>query len=100
MRFRYVTFGYGSAHDSRVYRCSSLRRYVENLSHYHVIADNAYSSFLNIKTPIRVENSENDRIFNRNHRLHRVTVENAFGFLKGKFKRFSVSIVNGEEEKI
>ncbi|KAG0437586.1 hypothetical protein DMUE_3604 [Dictyocoela muelleri] len=97
MKFRYLTFGYGSSHDSRVYRSSPLRKYIEELNGYHAIADKAFSSFTNIMTPIRTENTDEDRKFNKNLGLQRVIVENAFGLFKGKFKIFFVPIINGEK---
>src|SRR5699024_2018244 len=93
-RFRYVTFGFGSAHDSRIFRNSTLADYCSNLSHsnVHIVADAAFRSLDGVKTPNDDENINNIEL-----EKQRVIIENSFGIFKSKFKKFNGLVINGEK---
>lgn len=95
-RLRYISFGFGSAHNARIYRNSTLRTYLNGISNFnfHAVGDAAFRGFDGVSTP-------NPRInFDNELEKQRVTVENAFFPIKRKFKRFTNAIVGGEKTRL
>uniref|UniRef100_A0A1Y1LTG0 DDE Tnp4 domain-containing protein n=1 Tax=Photinus pyralis TaxID=7054 RepID=A0A1Y1LTG0_PHOPY len=84
----------GSLHDARVFKRSPLyRRITENdlpLNNHFLVGDSAYPSTLPwLITPYKDNGklTSEQRTFNYRHSSTRVIVENAFGLLKGRFRR-------------
>ena len=96
LRFRAVTYGSGSSHDSWVYRISRMREKIESIRYddIYVVADSAFIGFNKIK--ITQSNTRNSLTPAQLYSLsrQRIKVENAFGYFKGKFRRFDVKTMN------
>ena len=93
----------GRNHDSRVFKNSQAYKELttENaipvstrvingvMIPYHILADSAFAQSPNLIAPYpqRDTASAQDRIFNKRHSRARRTIENAFGRLKGRWRR-------------
>ncbi|KAJ8914145.1 hypothetical protein NQ315_016223, partial [Exocentrus adspersus] len=81
----------GSIHDSRLLKKSSLYRKCVNgyLGNDFLLGDSAYPCLNWLIPPFRDNGNltENQKLFNYRHSLSRVAIENAFGLLKGRFRR-------------
>lgn len=90
----------GSCHDAYVFRRSSFRSYVEfNIPDpYYVIGDAAYPIMNHLKRPFKGNLTIEQAEYNYKLSAQRMTVERAFGYLKGRFKRFRYPNKNGEKE--
>lgn len=83
----------GSLHDARLLRRSALyARNMENpgfMSDFFLLGDSAYPNLDWIITPFSDTGflSEEQKLFNKRISSKRVVVENAFGLLKGRFRR-------------
>ncbi|XP_031354778.1 protein ALP1-like [Photinus pyralis] len=96
--FTYVFIGYpGSAHDSRVFSASPLVSYIQRYGsqkffptpEHHLIGDSAFPLKQWIMTPFKKHNNLSSIEKRHNYLLSadRVCIENAFGILKGRFRR-------------
>ncbi|RVD91795.1 putative nuclease HARBI1 [Tubulinosema ratisbonensis] len=85
MRFRFITFGFRSSHDSRILINSQLYEYcsIINNNNFHVVADCAFRFFTGITTTNNYEEHLNNEL-----EKQRIVVENAFGLLKINLKDF------------
>nr|XP_012222949.1 PREDICTED: putative nuclease HARBI1 [Linepithema humile] len=93
---RYFTHVYvgnvGSVHDSRVFRLSSLKEYINNPTKFpnntHIIGDAAYALHKHLLVPY----SDNGHLtqcqknYNLCHSSTRMVIERAFGLLKGRWR--------------
>jgi len=96
-KFTYCFAGFpGSVHDQRVFTNSALGHAVENYStqhfasaHYHIIGDSAFKLHQHVMVPYKDTGGLTVRQNNYNKKLSqtRRVIENAFGFLKGRFRR-------------
>jgi len=98
-KFTYCFAGYpGSVHDQRVFANSALGQAVETFSrqhfpsgHYHIVGDSAFQLHQQsaCDVPYKDMGSLTVTQLNYNNKLSqtRRVVENAFGFLKGRFRR-------------
>lgn len=82
----------GSLHDARVFRKSDIGRNFENLNvtyESHLLGDAAYPLKENLLTPYKDNGFLTDiqKNFNKIHSKSRVVIEQAFGLLKGRFRR-------------
>ncbi|KAB0803778.1 hypothetical protein PPYR_00748 [Photinus pyralis] len=85
----------GSMHDARVFRRSALyKTATENpadlfYGKYKLIGDSAYPALDWLSTPKKDNGhlSNDDKDFNYRHSSTRIVVENAYGHLKGRFRR-------------
>ncbi|XP_044763942.1 protein ANTAGONIST OF LIKE HETEROCHROMATIN PROTEIN 1-like isoform X1 [Coccinella septempunctata] len=83
----------GSLHDARLLRRSALYATISDnpdfIGEYYLLGDSAYSNLDWIVTPYPDTEflSENQKIFNQRLSSKRVVVKNAFGLLKGRFRR-------------
>ncbi|KAM0727696.1 Protein ANTAGONIST OF LIKE HETEROCHROMATIN PROTEIN 1 [Formica fusca] len=81
----------GSIHDSRLLKKSSLYRKVIDgfLGLNFLLGDSAYPCFDWLICPFKDNGNltENQKIFNYRHSATRIVIENAFGLLKGRFRR-------------
>ncbi|RVD90515.1 putative nuclease HARBI1, partial [Tubulinosema ratisbonensis] len=61
-KFKHISFGFGSFHDSRIFRNSNLRSYCEypDSLGLHVVGDSAFRSFVEVKTPSIVDSNDVD----------------------------------------
>ena len=98
-KIRFITTGYGSNHDMRVLRNSeAIQNFIEGIPpRFHIVGDKAFRSIPQIKIPGIGQTIDEER--DNNLGIQRIIVENAFGLLKGKFKRFSHNQKNGETQK-
>jgi len=106
--FTYIGAGFpGSAHDSRVYRCSTLGRTIQSdpgklmpSTSHHIIGDSGFQLSSYLLTPYkdygRLKHTQ--RKYNTKHSQTRVVIENAFGWLKGRFRR--LKYIDADIEKI
>ena len=101
MRFRAISYGYGSSHDSYLYRISNLRNLIEDIDdpHIFIVGDPAFRGFERIRTAISTNNEPLTPFLESSLSKQRIKVENAFGLFKGKFKRFNGRVLKGGEEK-
>lgn len=106
-KFTFIDAGFsGSAHDSRVYRCSTLgrtimsqpRQLLPSASH-HIIGDSGFQLSTYLLTPYKDYGAltHTQRKYNTKHSQTRVVIENAFGWLKGRFRR--LKYIDAEVEK-
>ncbi|XP_014675273.1 PREDICTED: putative nuclease HARBI1 [Priapulus caudatus] len=98
MLFTYVYSGWpGSTHDSRVFKNSTLAIQCENDNkrrvffpeNSHLLGDSAYELTDMLLTPFK-DNGNRSKIemgYNYKHSSTRMKIENAFGLLKGRFRR-------------
>jgi len=96
-KFTYCFAGFpGSVHDQRVLANSKLGTMIENSSthffpssHYHIVGDSAFQLHHNLMVPYKDTGSLTVKELNFNRKLSqtRRVIENAFGFLKGRFRR-------------
>lgn len=83
----------GSLHDARLLRRSAIyAKILENpdfIGAFYLLGDSAYPNLNWIVTPFTDTGflSEEQKLFNKRHSSKRVVVENAFGLLKGRFRR-------------
>lgn len=83
----------GSLHDARLLRRSALYSKILNNPEFigedFLLGDSAYPNLHWIVTPFQDNGflTENQRLFNKQVSSKRVVVENAFGLLKGRFRR-------------
>ncbi|XP_036151281.1 protein ALP1-like isoform X2 [Monomorium pharaonis] len=92
MKFIDVFIGYpGSVHDVRVFRNSSLYHDLRELcsDNYYLLGDSAYPCLRGLMVPYRDNGHSTcgQRIFNRKLSSCRVTIKNAFGCLKQRFRQ-------------
>lgn len=95
--FSYIQVGFpGSAHDSRVLKSTSLYKKIQNgdpnyfpSSQYHIVGDSAFGVQKHLMVPFKNSGNLSQAQIRFNTKLSkaRVTIENAFGFLKGRFRR-------------
>lgn len=107
-KLTYTFAGYpGSAHDSRVYRDSALGRTLllepETLmpsASHHILGDSGFQLSSYLLTPYKDYGNLNQRQkkYNKKHSQTRVIIENAFGWLKGRFRR--LKYIDAEIPKI
>lgn len=80
----------GSAHDSRIWRESTIKSRLEtsNLQGGVLLGDKGYPASRILLTPFRTstELSSSQRRFNRAHTLTRNLIEKTFGQMKNKFR--------------
>lgn len=83
----------GSMHDARVFRrsalCNNLRDNIYNIHpEMHLIGDSAYTLTNHLLVPYKDNGRLNDRqkIYNEKLSKNRVSIEHAFGLLKGRFR--------------
>lgn len=107
-RFSFVQVGFpGSAHDSRVLKSTSLYEKMKNNDpnyipspHYHIVGDSAFGLQKHLMVPFK--NTGNlppgKILFNRKLSKARVTIDNAFGFRKGRFRR--LKYVDADIERV
>ena len=81
----------GSVHDARVFRTSDIYNMAEQLCtpNYYVLGDSAYPCLPWLMVPYRNNGhlTQQQRIFNTILSKTRVTIENAYALLKGRFRR-------------
>ena len=91
MRFTDVYAGWpGKVHDARVFRNSPLGQNGADIcGDGHMLGDSAYPNLPYLLSPFRDNGhlTDTQKNFNRVHSSMRVTVERAFGLLKGRFVR-------------
>ena len=93
MQFTFINAGYtGSAHDNRVLITSGFNEYLEThmpQGDYHVIGDSAFAITRYMIPPYKDHGNLNQKQkkFNTCLSKTRVLIENAFGLLKGRFRR-------------
>lgn len=61
LKFRYIRFGFGSQHDSRIFRNLQLLTYGESFTerNFHTVADAVFKSFSGVKTALlSLENTD------------------------------------------
>lgn len=89
MRFTHVYAGWpGKVHDARIFKNSEL--YANGLrmcGEGHILGDSAYPNLPFVLTPFRDNGhlTRDQKKYNQVHSSIRVTVERAFGLLKGRF---------------
>lgn len=90
-RFTHIYTGWpGKVHDARIFRNSPLYDHGANLcGDGHLLGDSAYPNLPFLLTPYRDNGhlTPTQKRYNSVHSAIRVTVENAFGILKGRFVR-------------
>ena len=96
-KFTYCFAGYpGSVHDQRVFSNSAMGQAVENSSlqhfpstYYHIVGDSAFQLQQHVMVPYKDTGCLTVTQMNYNKKLSqtRRIIENAFGFLKGRFRR-------------
>ena len=96
-KFLYIHAGFpGSAHDNRVLKSTGFYTKLETdptslfpNSNYHIIGDSAFQCNKFILVPYRDTGnlSEIQQKYNKKLSQTRYVIENAFGFLKGRFRR-------------
>ena len=104
LKFTDVCVGWpGSVHDARVYRNSPIRKYITDHplpADRHLLGDSAYPLTTDMLVPFR-DNGHLDVIqksYNMCHSKTRVCIENAFGLLKGKFRRMKMLDMHNTED--
>lgn len=107
-RFSYVQIGFpGSAHDSRVLRSTTLFKKITDCDpnyfpspEYHIVGDSAFGLHEHLMIPFKNTGNLSLAQINYNKKLSRarVTIENAFAFLKGRFRR--LKYVDADIERI
>lgn len=95
--FTFIDVGFpGSAHDSRVFKNTDLYRVISNSplsifpsNNFHIIGDSAFQRSNYVIVPFRDTGNLSDRQKKCNRKLSqtRHVIENAFGYLKGRFRR-------------
>ncbi|XP_045118684.1 protein ALP1-like isoform X1 [Portunus trituberculatus] len=95
--FTFIDVGFpGSAHDSRVFKNTELYSVMSNSPlnifpsiNYHIIGDSAFQRSDHLLTPFRDTGrlTQQQKNFNRKLSQTRHVIENAFGYLKGRFRR-------------
>ena len=90
----------GSCHDAYVFRRSKLKLYIESEipAPYYVIGDAAYPIMGHLKRPFKGNLTTEQANYNYRLSAQRMSVERAFGCLKGRFKRFRYPAKNGERK--
>lgn len=88
-----VCAGYpGSVHDARVFRNSSICKYLQDNPlppAFHLLGDSAYQLTNTVLVPFRDNGhlTDSEKKYNRAHSSTRVEIERAIGLLKGKFRK-------------
>ncbi|XP_026823903.1 putative nuclease HARBI1 [Ooceraea biroi] len=82
----------GSVHDMRVFRLLGFQNMCteENFpENSHILGDSAYGIQKYLICPFKDNGNltQNKKIFNYRHSATRIVIENAFGLLKGRFRR-------------
>ncbi|XP_024939536.1 protein ANTAGONIST OF LIKE HETEROCHROMATIN PROTEIN 1-like [Cephus cinctus] len=92
-RFIHCLAGHvGSVHDQRVLRLSELNEYMDDSHKFpydcHLVGDSAYTIHKHLMIPYRDNGhrTEKQRNYNFCHESARITIERAFGLLKGRFR--------------
>ncbi len=100
MKFRAITYGFGSSHDSFLYRNSNMRDMIENIEEdeIFIIGDPAFRGFDRIKTTSSTMSMPLTREMEYALSKQRMKVEHAFGIFKSKFKRFFGRTLYGSSE--
>ena len=98
-KFRFISNGYGSNHDMRVFRNSdTLQNFTEGLSNeFFIVGDKAYRAIEKVRVPTIYGNITEE--MKEHLGKQRIIVENAFGLFKNKFRRFAHSQKNGDSPK-
>lgn len=97
-KFTFISAGFsGSAHDSRVFKSTDLYQAICNnptsvfpSTYFHLIGDSAFQLSKYLVVPFK-DYGNLDRVnrkYNKALSQTRHVIENAFGFLKGRFRRF------------
>jgi len=96
-KFTYCFAGYpGSVHDQRVFANSVLGEMIDACSqrhfpssYYHIVGDSAFQLHQHVMVPYKDTGNLTVQQLNFNRKLSqtRRVIENAFGFLKGRFRR-------------
>lgn len=90
-RFTHIFTGWpGKVHDAKVFRSSPLYENGRLLcGDDHILGDSAYPNLPFVLTPFRDNGHlmQTQKFYNQVHASIRVTVERAFGLLKGRFVR-------------
>ncbi|KAI5640918.1 DDE superfamily endonuclease domain-containing protein [Phthorimaea operculella] len=77
----------GSAHDSRIFNESSLKRRLESGEfHGRLLGDSGYACTDKLFTPVRNPADHREEAYNRAHIRTRNTVERCFGLFKQRFR--------------
>lgn len=91
LRFIDIFVGFpGRVHDARVFANSPLMTNgVQWCGQYHVLGDGAYPNLGWLLTPFKNNRilTANMHRYNKIHSSARITIERAFAFLKGRFRR-------------
>ncbi|KAK6172317.1 hypothetical protein SNE40_016003 [Patella caerulea] len=98
MMFTFVCVGWpGSTHDSRVFKNTKLGIACENIEKRkdffpekcHILADSAYELNEFVMTPFKDNGAltKLEKDYNFYHSSTRMKIENAFAYLKGRFRR-------------
>lgn len=95
----------GSVHDARVWRLSDIQQMINHdIGRYfplnsHLLADSAYPLLRYMLIPYRDNGHLNDIQINFNTKLSstRVTIERAFGILKGRFRKLKYMYLHNTE---
>ena len=84
-KFRFISNGYGSNHDMRVFRNSdTLQNFTEGLSHeFFIVGDKAYRAIEKVRIPTIYGNITEE--LKEHLGKQRIIVENAFGLLRINF---------------
>lgn len=107
-KFSFIQAGFpGSAHDSRVFKSCTVFTKMQNCDatffsspDYHIVGDSAFPLHKHLMVPFKNIGHlcEAQLKFNTKLSKARVTIENAFGFLKGRFRR--LKYVDADIERI
>ena len=99
-RFRGLTFGFSSTHDSFLYRSSNLKNLMDGISdeNVYIVGDPAFINLQNIKSTYNTLNNPLSIFEEESLCKQRVVVENAFALFKNKWKRFASGIYNGSQQ--
>ncbi|KAI4466225.1 hypothetical protein MML48_3g00014803 [Holotrichia oblita] len=94
IKFTHVYVGEaGSIHDACLFRRSDLHPQINNLSpNQRLIGDAAYPLSTKVMTPFKDNDhlTDTERLYNTHHAKSRVVIEQAFGLLKGRFRRLKL----------
>ena len=108
-RFTFVSAGFpGSLHDQRALRLSDLWDFINSeqdsqifpSGYYHILGDSAYKLMEHLLVPFKNNGRLNiqQKRFNKELSRARIVIENAFGWLKNRFRR--LKFVHAHTEKV